>query len=142
MPGEKSARRFCFHSKLFFEIGNEFFSQGRAPRAVVSAVGEDMMTEGIVGVQEDVDHLRDLAFLHLLHGAIDGGYWRDKTASVAVDDIYGWISRRLRFVVIRRHDNRRLHFDGPTPEGGKHRALKLHDLSIRMWLGQALRNDL
>src|SRR6185369_9261867 len=113
MASEKSARGTSIHPKLFLEIWNEFFNKRRPPRTVVDRICEHMMSQRIVGVEKDIDHLRQTAVLHLLHSALYGvmdisGYM---STSVAMNYVCRWISGRGRSVVAYWQDNGRLHLD-------------------------------
>src|SRR6186997_2007677 len=77
-----------------------------------------MMAERIVRVQEHVDHLGQVAVLHLLESSFGclGNVRRSLTASVTVNYVGGRIRLFARRKITRREHDRGLHLDGTTPE--------------------------
>src|SRR5262249_37013235 len=66
MSRKKAPARFRVHSKLFFQVGNEFLFKSSSPGTVVDRVGEYVMAQRAVGLEINVDHLRTRAVRHRL----------------------------------------------------------------------------
>src|SRR5437764_1488119 len=57
MAGEEASLGLANSGKPLVDGGNQLLDESLAPRAVVGRVGEDMVPQPAVGIEDDPDHL-------------------------------------------------------------------------------------